>query len=67
MTTVKIIKYEMPAYLPGGWQVRVAERAGWHRNTVYNIKKQGKSHPLFKTMEKHLEEMYGIPVKTETV
>jgi hypothetical protein len=65
--TTKILQYEMPAYLPGGWQTRVAKELGWHRNTVYNVKKQGKSHPCFGKMEKALQELYGKPVKTEVI
>lgn len=67
MSTTLIKKYEMPTFLPSGWQQKVAERKGWHRNTVYNIKKQGESHPLFGTMQKTLMELYGKPIKTETI
>ncbi|MDR1370913.1 MAG: hypothetical protein LBJ72_12450 [Dysgonamonadaceae bacterium] len=67
MATTQILEYEMPEFLPGGWQMRVAKQMGWHRNTVYNIKKKGKSHPLYGKMEKALMETYGKPVKTETV
>jgi hypothetical protein len=67
MTTTRILEYEMPEFLPVGWQARVAKELGWHRNTVYNVKKQGKSHPLYGRMMKALREIYGKPVKTEAV
>jgi hypothetical protein len=67
MTTTRILEYEMPEFLPGGWQTRVAKELGWHRNTVYNVKRRGESHPLYGRMTKALREIYGKPVKTETV
>lgn len=66
MATIRIIEYEMPAFLPQGWQMAVAKRNGWHRNTVYNVKKQGESHPFYGKMQKTLQELYGKPVKVET-
>jgi hypothetical protein len=67
METTRILAYEMPEFLPHGWQDEVAKQLKWHRNTVYNVKKQGKAHPLYGRMKKTLTEMYGKPIKTETV
>ncbi|MDR0681816.1 MAG: hypothetical protein LBG15_08225 [Dysgonamonadaceae bacterium] len=62
-----IVKYEIPLSLPFGAKAKLAKVLGVHPNTIYNIRVQGESHPLYGKMVKALQENYGKPVKTETV
>jgi hypothetical protein len=66
MKTTKVT-YEMPDTLISGWQVKVAEIMKCHRNTIYLIKKRGRSHPRFNEMMEIVKKEYGKPIKTETV
>lgn len=66
MKTV-IKEYEIPLSLPFGAKERLAKVLGVHPNTIYNIRTQGESHPLYGKMMKALKECYGKPVKTEAV
>jgi hypothetical protein len=59
MTTTKITQYEMPLAIPYGSKNRLAKVLGVHPNTIYNIRTQGASHPLYGKMMKCLQEMYG--------
>jgi hypothetical protein len=67
MTTFKILEYEIPPFLPFGWQAEVARKMNCHRNTIYLIKKQGKSHPRYGEMVENIKNTYGKPVKTEMI
>jgi hypothetical protein len=61
----KTINYEVPLSLPFGAKTRLAKVLGVHPNTIYKIRIQGESHPLYGKMIKALKECYGKPVKTE--
>jgi len=62
-----IKEYEIPLSLPFGAKARLAKVLGVHPNTIYNIRTQGESHPLYGKMMKALKECYGKPVKKETL
>jgi hypothetical protein len=66
-TTQLICRYEMPLSLPFGAKTKIAKRLGVHPNTIYNIRMQGESHPLYGKMMKVLQELYGKPIKTKTL
>jgi len=58
-----IVKYEVPLSLPFGGKEKLAQVLGVHPNTIYRIRTQGKSHPLYGKLTKALEENYGKPVE----
>jgi hypothetical protein len=65
--TTKIIEYEMPLTIPHGKRNRLAEIMGVHPNTIDNIRKSGKSHPLYNKLVNCVLQVCGKPIKTETV